>query len=82
MTTSTESFQEQYAALLATAGTPLAALKASLPLAMDLLDKRQAGLIGDAVIDQYVSQHWLEWNGGTLRLTTKGREVWSAAGGG
>ncbi|MDB5999421.1 MAG: hypothetical protein JWP52_1120 [Rhizobacter sp.] len=75
------TFQEQYASLRATANTPLDALRASLPMAMDLLDKRLAAQVGDEVIDQYVKQHWLEWNGGTLRLTTRGREVFVGAGG-
>lgn len=64
----------------APASTPTASarrehLRASLPSAVDLLHHRRAGLIGDGAIGEYVALHWLEWNGGTLRLTVAGQDV-------
>lgn len=57
--------------------TPLrpAALRESLLSTIDLLDRRRASEIGDAVIDDYVSLKWLEWHGGALRLTLTGEHV-------
>lgn len=52
-----------------------AALRESLLLTIDLLNRRRASEIGDAVIDDYVSINWLEWHGGALRLTTVGENV-------
>jgi hypothetical protein len=42
---------------------------------VDLLHRRRADLIGDGTISDYVALHWLEWNGGGLRLTATGRNV-------
>jgi len=42
---------------------------------VDLLQRRRADLIGDSAIGDYVALHWLEWNGGALRLTTTGKNV-------
>lgn len=44
---------------------------------MDLLHRRRADLIGDGMIADYVALHWLEWNGGALRLTVTGRNTWA-----
>ena len=37
---------------------------------VDLLNRRLA-----SEIDDYVALHWLEWNGGGLRLTTTGENI-------
>lgn len=37
-----------------------------------LLQGRRAAEIADGYIDGYVALNWLEWNGGTLRLTVTG----------
>lgn len=50
-------------------------LRTALPSTVDLLHRRQAFLIGDDVIDEYVALNWLEWNGGALRLTVTGQNV-------
>jgi len=50
-------------------------LRASLPSTVDLLHRRRAALIGDGTIGDYVALRWLEWNGGTLRLTVTGQDV-------
>ena len=52
-----------------------ALLRNSLLSTIDLLDRRRASEIGDAVIDDYVSMKWLEWHGGALRLTVAGESV-------
>jgi hypothetical protein len=50
-------------------------LRAALPSTVDLLYRRRADLIGDSAIGDYVALHWLEWNGGALRLTVTGRNI-------
>lgn len=42
---------------------------------VDLLNLRLASKIPSDDIDDYVALHWLEWNGGGLRLTTTGENV-------
>lgn len=42
---------------------------------VDLLKQRRAAEIPEGYIDDYVALHWLEWQGGTLRLTTTGENV-------
>ena len=39
---------------------------------VDLLKRRKAADIADGYIDAYVALNWLEWHGGSLRLTTVG----------
>jgi len=51
------------------------ALRDSLLSTIDLLTRRRAAEIGDAVIDDYVALNWLEWNGGALRLTVIGQNI-------
>jgi hypothetical protein len=48
------------------------ALLGELLTTVDRLKARRAGEIDDAYIDAYVALNWLEWNGGTLRLTVTG----------
>ena len=50
-------------------------LRARLLSAVDLLYRRRADLIGDGTIGDYVDLHWLEWNGGALRLTVTGQNI-------
>ena len=42
---------------------------------VDLLKRRRAGEIAEASIDDYVTLQWLEWHGGSLRLTTTGENL-------
>ncbi len=50
-------------------------LLAALPGIVTLLQRRRAGEIAEGYIDGYVAMNWLEWNGGTLRLTVTGDNV-------
>ncbi len=50
-------------------------LRASLPTTVDLLKQHRAGDIAESDINDYVDLNWLEWNGGSLRLTVTGDNV-------
>ena len=52
-------------------------LRQALPAAVELLRTRQAGLIAPREIEDYIALNWLEWHGGTLRLTVTGSNVCS-----
>jgi hypothetical protein len=52
-------------------------LRLALPAAAELLRTRQAGMIEAKAIDEFVALNWLEWHGGTLRLTVTGSNVCS-----
>jgi len=58
-----------------TAATRRDVLRDRLLPTVDLLKQRRAGEIPEGYIDDYVALHWLEWQGGTLRLTTTGENV-------
>ncbi len=51
------------------------ALRIALPANVVLLKQQRAGDIAENDIDDYVSLNWLEWNGGSLRLTVTGDTV-------
>lgn len=57
--------------------TRQAQLRAALPDTVALLARRRAAEIDSGYIDDYVALHWLEWHGGSLRLTITGRNVCS-----
>jgi hypothetical protein len=42
---------------------------------VDSLHRRRADLVPEGFIDDYVALHWLEWNGGALRLTVTGTNM-------
>jgi hypothetical protein len=42
---------------------------------VDSLHRRRADLVSEGFIADYVALNWLEWNGGTLRLTVTGENV-------
>jgi hypothetical protein len=50
-------------------------LRQALPAAAELLRSRQAGLIAAREIEEFVALNWLEWHGGSLRLTVTGSNV-------
>ena len=52
-------------------------LRQALPVAVELLRTRQAGRISASEIEEFVALNWLEWHGGTLRLTVTGANVCS-----
>lgn len=65
--------------MTSSASSPAAArrdvLRDRLLPTVDLLRQRRAAEIPEGYIDDYVALHWLEWQGGTLRLTTTGENV-------
>ncbi|HEU5296621.1 MAG TPA: hypothetical protein VFU71_17705 [Burkholderiaceae bacterium] len=50
-------------------------LRDALLATIDLLHRRRAAEVGDRLIGGYIALDWLEWNGGTLRLTATGDNV-------
>ena len=54
---------------------PAATLRDAFLATMESLDRRRADLIDEELIAGYVALHWLEWNGGSLRLTVTGSNV-------
>ena len=50
-------------------------LRETLPITVSLLKQHRAGEIDAGDIDDYVALNWLEWNGGSLRLTVTGDNV-------
>jgi hypothetical protein len=51
------------------------ALRKSLPSSVAMLGGRRACDIPAGYIDDYVALDWLEWHGGTLRLTIVGENI-------
>ncbi len=51
------------------------ALRDELLATVDLLKRRRAAEIDESRIEGYVALHWMEWHGGSLRLTTTGENV-------
>jgi hypothetical protein len=50
-------------------------LRNGLLATVDLLKRRRAADINEATIEDYVNLNWLEWHGGSLRLTTTGENI-------
>ena len=50
-------------------------LRLELLTTVDSLRRRRADLVSEGFIEDYVALHWLEWNGGALRLTVVGTNV-------
>jgi hypothetical protein len=42
---------------------------------VDSLERRRADLVPEGFVEDYVALHWLEWNGGGLRLTVAGADM-------
>ena len=51
------------------------ALRSELLVTVDALQRRRADLVSETLIDEYIALYWMEWNGGTLRLTQTGKNV-------
>ena len=51
------------------------ALRSELLVTVDALQRRRADLVSEALIAEYIALYWMEWNGGTLRLTQTGKNV-------
>jgi hypothetical protein len=50
-------------------------LRNELLATVDSLNRRRADLVCEGFIADYVALHWLEWNGGALRLTITGNNM-------
>lgn len=50
-------------------------LRHALPATVSLLKQHRASDIAESDINDYVNLNWLEWNGGSLRLTVTGDNV-------
>lgn len=50
-------------------------LREALPASLALLHRRRAGEIAPGYIDDYVALRWLEWHGGSLRVTVVGENI-------
>ena len=50
-------------------------LRGALPGAVRLLAARRAQEIETGFIDDYVALGWLEWRGGTLKVTAVGENI-------
>jgi len=53
----------------------LEALQESLRISVEALQQRRASEIPEPLIDRFVELDWLEWHGGSLRLTTTGENI-------
>jgi hypothetical protein len=51
------------------------ALQDSLLATVDALSRRRACDIPEQTIDRFVALRWLQWNGGSLRLTESGEAM-------
>lgn len=51
------------------------ALAETLPSTVDLLRQRRASDVPEQDIEDYVVLDWLEWHGGSLRLTITGDNI-------
>ena len=51
------------------------ALHDSLLATVDALSRRRACDIPEQTIDRFVALRWLQWSGGSLRLTAAGEEM-------
>lgn len=51
------------------------ALRDELLATVDLLKRRRACEIDETRIEDYIALHWMEWHGGSLRLTTTGENL-------
>ncbi|MEP6872344.1 MAG: hypothetical protein ABI939_10905, partial [Anaerolineaceae bacterium] len=50
-------------------------LRDSLLPTVEFLNRRHADQVDDSFIADYLALDWLEWNGGTLRLTVTGTNI-------
>ncbi len=50
-------------------------LREALPASLALLHRRRASEIAPGYIDDYVALRWLEWHGGSLRITVVGENI-------
>jgi hypothetical protein len=50
-------------------------LRSALLPTVEFLSRRRADLIDTALIEHYVALNWMEWHGGSLRLTVTGRNI-------
>ena len=51
------------------------ALMGALLNTAELIERRRCSEIEEGYIDGYVALNWIEWNGGSLRLTDTGQNI-------
>ncbi len=56
-------------------GLPREALTEALLATVNLIRSRRCAEIAEGYIEGYVALNWIEWNGGSLRLTVTGDNV-------
>ncbi len=56
---------------------PKERLRRALPVAVEWLRTRQASQIVAEDLEEFIALNWLEWHGGSLRLTVTGSNVCS-----
>ena len=54
---------------------PRETLKAALLSTASLVERRRCSEIAEGLIDGYVALNWMEWHGGSLRLTVTGSNI-------
>lgn len=52
-------------------------LRDELLLTVESLQRRRADLVDEGLIAEYVALSWLEWSGGSLKLTQTGSNICS-----
>jgi len=72
---STVAFVDKAAAVAPAPSSRREQLRRELLATVDSLHRRRADLVCEGFIADYVALHWLEWNGGTLRLTVTGANI-------
>lgn len=50
-------------------------LRAALLPTVDCLQRRRADLIDEALIEDFVDLNWMEWQGGSIKLTVTGQNI-------
>ncbi|KQW45379.1 MULTISPECIES: hypothetical protein [unclassified Roseateles] len=50
-------------------------LREGLLATVDLLKRRRASEINESAVEGYIALDWMEWHGGSLRLTTTGENL-------
>lgn len=50
-------------------------LRDGLLTTVDLLKRRRASEINESAVEGYIALDWMEWHGGSLRLTTTGENL-------
>lgn len=62
---------------MTTSGAPIntEALRHALVAAVDALQRRRADQVSEELVAAFIALYWMEWNGGSLRVTQTGKNV-------